>query len=292
MKTAIKKKALVTGSSGYVGAKLVKHLNLKGWEVHEVLRDKMHVPQSSQNHASSIKRHLTDCSLPSLETIIQSVNPDCVFHLASHFVVNHDCKDIESLINSNIRFGVNLLEAIKRVGKCILVNAGTHWQYGDVNRSGPINLYAATKSALQIIIDYYSKYSGIKAISLIFYEIYGEDDLRGKIYNLMADAIESSSPLNLSLGYQKTFFVHIDDVCNAIARSFEICNALENGHATYSVRGPTAVSLRELSAALEKRYGFPLNANWGAVPYRNAEIMNPSTEIPVLPGWVPLIELG
>src|SRR4051812_1833664 len=81
---------------------------------------------------------------------LKACKPDVVFHLASLFVSDHRVQDVQNLVESNLLFGTQLLEAMAQAGVKRIINTGTSWQCPH-----PFNLYAATKQAFESILGYY-----------------------------------------------------------------------------------------------------------------------------------------
>lgn len=118
--------ALITGATGFVGAHLAKRLINDGWGVHIIAR-----PNSSLNIISDIIERLTiyrhDGTTDRVLDILNEARPKIAFHLASLFLAEHQSKDIEPLIKSNILFGTRLVEAMVKNGVYSLINTGTSW---------------------------------------------------------------------------------------------------------------------------------------------------------------------
>src|SRR5690606_34455289 len=81
---------------------------------------------------------------------------DLIIHTAACSTAEHSLEQVDSLIDSNIRFGTHLLEAmrVKNASKLLLI--GTYWQFYEASHHLPVNLYAATKQALEDIARFYS----------------------------------------------------------------------------------------------------------------------------------------
>ena len=60
--------------------------------------------------------------------------------------------DIKEMINSNIMFGTQILEAMVLHSVPYFVNTGTYWQHFDGKSYNPNSLYAATKQSFQDIL--------------------------------------------------------------------------------------------------------------------------------------------
>ncbi|WP_443864320.1 NAD-dependent epimerase/dehydratase family protein, partial [Fusobacterium ulcerans] len=110
---------------------------------------------------------------------------EIVFHLASLFIAEHESKDVDNLLNSNIVFGTHLLEGMKESENKLLINTGTSWQHYNSEEYNPVDLYAATKEAFEKILKYYVEAEEVRCITLKLFDTYGENDTRPKLINLL-----------------------------------------------------------------------------------------------------------
>lgn len=284
-------KALVTGATGYVGSKLCARLLAEGWQVEVITRSAGRpLPEPL---AGKVHLHAHDGSTQSLMDAVTTSAPDFVFHLASLFIAEHRSEQVTDLINSNVLFGTQLIEACARAGVKRFINTGTSWQHYRSDAYDPVCLYAATKQAFEDILDFYVDAFGISAITLKLFDTYGPDDPRPKLVNLLRRHAASQEPLLMSPGEQKIDLVHIDDVCNAFlqaARLLEGPNAAPS-HQRYAVSTGQARALREVVEAFIEATGQNLLIAWGERPYRAREVMAP-TGGAILPGWRPQHELA
>lgn len=283
--------ALITGATGFVGAHLAKRLIKDGWKVHAIIRKESTLPSFLANEELSLYIH--DGTAEGLVQLVAKIKPNVVFHLASLFLSQHEVKDIEPLIQSNLLFGNQLLEAMRINGVSNLINTGTSWQHYENNDYNPVCLYAATKQAFEAILEYYVQAYGIKVVTLKLFDTYGPEDKRAKLFNLLANAAKNGQILNMSAGEQLVDFVYIDDVIDAFINAEERLNNTKVVSAErYAVSSGKPVPLRELVQAYGKIIGHNLLVNWGGRPYREREVMVTWTDYQKLPDWHPKVEIG
>lgn len=278
-------KALITGATGYIGAKLCQRLMAAGWQV-DVLVRKSGRPLT-EKIARKVGLHTYDGSAKSALDAVAVAKPNVVFHLASLFIAEHQSDQITDLINSNLLFGTHLAEACARNGVKRFINTGTSWQHYRSDGYDPVCLYAATKQAFEDILDFYADAFDMHVITLKLFDTYGPDDPRPKLVNLLVKTMKSGESLGMSPGNQVLDLVHIDDV----TRAFEVCaqqlldSASCHHHARYSVSSGAPLSVRQLVAILEQVSGKAVNVSFGARPYRGREVMFPWQGGQQLPGW-------
>jgi len=283
-------RVLVTGASGFLGGELVRRLVADGAQVSIVVR-----AGSRLDHLADLLPRVDVCfhdgSTQQLIALMRKVAPDVVCHLASCFIAEHQSDQVDNLIDSNLRFPTQLLEAMTMAGCLRLVNTGTSWQHFETPAYRPVNLYAATKQAFEDMLSYYADARNLSSITLKLYDTYGPGDQRRKLLRLLMDAPNVRKALDMSPGEQRVDLVHSTDVVEAFVVA---CRRLLGEQAvlreSYLVSGE-ALTLRELVLLLSQ-VGVKVKVNWGARPYRVREVMHPiSAEGLGLPGWSASISL-
>lgn len=277
-------RTLVTGASGYIGQQLVRRLVAEGWDVHVLMRAKADrtLPWPA---GGRVDVHVHDGSTASISAIVGESRPDVVFHLASLFLVQHQPGDASSLIESNVLFPTQLVEAMAAHDIRHLVNTGTSWQHHHGADYLPVNLYAATKQAFEDVLAYYCDAHGLGVKTLALFDTYGPGDSRKKLIPLLWQAAASGIPLQLSPGEQRLDMVHVDDVIDAFVLAARQLSAQGAMHARHGVSSGRTLTLRELVAAFERATGEQVPVVWGGRPYRPREVMVPWGRSEPLPGW-------
>lgn len=286
------KNCVITGATGYIGSKLSQQLLDYGWVVNVILRKSG--TQLLPSLEGKVVQHTYDGSTESLISAIKLSKPDVVFHLASFFIADHRSCQITDLINSNILFATQLLEACAVNGIRNFVNTGTSWQHFRNDEYDPVCLYAATKQSFESLLDFYVDANNMNVITLKLFDTYGPDDTRPKLLNLLFNSIESGDELSMSPGDQLIDLVHIDDVIRAYftAANHLLVGTLIRSHKRYAVSSGAPISLRQLVELLEDLACKKINVNFGGKPYRKREVMHPWKPSQTLPGWIAQISLA
>ena len=215
------KKAIVTGATGYIGANLTRRLVESNIAVGIIKRS-----SSNMIRIDDVKKNLSvfdyDGTTESLIKAMKEFQPDVVFHLASSVIARHKTEDIEKMINSNVLFGRQLLEAMKINGINKIVNTSTAWQGSDSVRFNAVSLYTVLKQSFEDILLFYANLYGIKSISLRLPDTYGPNDSRSKILNLVHRVAQTDETLKMSAGEQEMDIVYIDDVVDGFVCASEM----------------------------------------------------------------------
>ena len=279
-------RALVTGGSGFVGSRLVRRLVAERWTVAAVLR-----PTSDDRELAPVKSKLTvlrvNEGFDSLAGAVRDFRPDCVFHTAAWTFHDYHPSNAPDLLNANIRFGVDLVEAMLANGVRRLVNTGTSWQHYNGAAYSPVNLYAATKQAFEALIQYYVEARGLQTVTLKLFDTYGEGDPRPKLLNLLASARASGRPLHMSPGEQVIDLVWVEDIARAYLLVTRMFDDGPGFHRSYGLSGEDRMSLKGFLELYREATGFPAAVDLGARPYRNREVITPWCPSETLPGWRP-----
>lgn len=279
-----KKVALITGGTGFVGSNLARELVSRNWQVHVLIRDNSTL-DALHGIQANIQTHRLTNNIENLRAILIGIQPNCVFHVASLFLAQHKPDQINQLIQSNIGFPAQLLEAMQLTGVKHLINTGTSWQHFENFDYNPVNLYAATKQAFEAIANYYIEAHGLKVCTLKLFDTYGPNDPRPKLISLLWKSAREGKALEMSPGDQVVDFVHIQDVVEAYCRAAELIETQTAGHAVYGISSANPMKLRDLVKTFEQATHQNLQITWGGRPYRDREVMNLWNKYQTLPGW-------
>lgn len=280
---------LVTGITGFIGENISKKLFEEGHKIYSIIRKQSNIKFLSKEFNLIV----FDENVETLSEYMLQNKIHIVIHVASYFLVDHNAKQVNELVNSNVKFGTQLLEAMSLSDVKYFINTASTWQNFDPVSFDyhPTNLYAATKQAFETILEYYCDVCQIKAITLTIFDSYGPNDRRGKLVSLLGQFAENQTELNMSEGMQEIGLTYIDDITNAYMQAIEEVQLVE-GHKKYALSPLRIYTLREVVELFEKQTGTKLNINWGAKPYRKREVMNVWRKGDILPNWKPTVDLA
>lgn len=278
---------LISGATGFVGRHLARHLAKAGTSVGCIVRQGSNAATLAE--VAELLTHHGETE--ELHELVRGFAPDCVVHLASHFVAEHRTGDIAPLVGANLLFATQLADAAAAAGTRHFVNTGTAWQHYRGEHYNPVCLYAATKQAFDDVLHFYRERDGLRVVTLELSDTYGPGDRRKKLLPLLAELARTGRHLGMSPGEQSIALVYIDDVVAAFVRAIDLVGELQAGEERrYAVAATEQPTLRALVALFEAVAGQRLDIGWGERPYREREMMQPWLGAP-LPGWAPKVDL-
>ena len=154
----MKKTILLTGSSGFLGKIFLKDSLKKNYQIIDILRLKN--KKNSELNQLRKKYQKTYKSVffsknEELEKKISNLKIDFFINFATFYKNHHINSDITKFIDSNITMPSMIMDIVhKKVKK--VINFGTMMQHLDGKKFMPKNFYASTKSALEMILNYYA----------------------------------------------------------------------------------------------------------------------------------------
>ena len=274
-------RVLLTGATGFLGSHLLKALVNKDYEV-VVLKRSTSDMWRLKGFENAFKSY--DIDRVPLQTAFEEQPIDIVIHTAC--VYGRKGESIEKILETNLMFGIELLNTAINFNTRIFLNTGTLLDK-------QINAYALSKNQFEEWLQVTS--DKIQVINLKLEHMFGEQDGNDKFTTWILNELKQQKPtIPLTAGTQKRDFIYIDDVVSAYltcleqATQLKAFNDIEVGT---GVLTPVKTFVTLVKSTLEKLKGSPIETqlNFGALPYREGEIMEPRVDNSVLCslGWQP-----
>lgn len=286
------KKILMTGATGFLGRHVAWRLIGRGYDVVNLER-----PNADRGalETRAEGRLIRSIPLPdegqALIDLVRAESPDCAVLVAAVSRGKDSALMMEQMLDVNVVLHAHIARAMLECGRA-LVTCGTSWQTSsDSGDYAPFDVYAATKEAYEALLQAFVA-EGLSAISMRMFDNYGADDTRGKILDLIMNAIARQESLDMSPGEQEICLVYVEDAAEAVALAAE--RAMTNPRATFEVFGvmpERSCRLRDVAALIGEIAGLVPPIRWGGRPYRPREIMRPYMGYARLPNWSPRVSL-
>src|SRR5882724_2225926 len=183
-------KILVTGAAGFIGFHVAQRLLNCGREVIGVDNgNDYYDPRLKEARLNILRNHrnftfvkLNLADRAASKSLFERERPPVVIHLAAQAGVRHSLQHPHAYVDANLEGFTNVLEGCRHNGCKHLVFASSSSVYGantklpfsvQDNVDHPINLYAASKKANELMAHAYSHLYRIPATGLRFFTVYG-----------------------------------------------------------------------------------------------------------------------
>jgi nucleoside-diphosphate-sugar epimerase len=245
------KKILVTGSAGFIGARVSGMLLKEGYQVIGVdnLNDyydvnlKLWRLEKLQKHSNFIFYKISVENYNELKTIFQENCPQAVINLAARTGVRYSLENPFIYLSTNSGGNLNLLELCReyRVSKFVLASTSSLYagQKMPFRESLPVNTpispYAASKKSAEMMAYTYHYLYGLNITILRYFTVYGPTGRPDMAVFRFIKWIMEGVPLEIfGDGNQKRDFTYIDDIARGTISAlkplrYEIIN-LGNNH--------------------------------------------------------------
>jgi nucleoside-diphosphate-sugar epimerase len=204
------RKMLVTGATGFIGARLCAQLDDAGAEVHALSRREV------SKEDASIQWHQGDLAdAEAVEALVHTVAPDTVFHLASEVSGAPGHENVRCMLESNLLGTVNLLSAVHAAGTRRMVATGSVVEPRDDEPA--TSPYAAAKGAGTDQARMFHSLYGTPVVCLRLAMVYGpgQENSAKLIPHVVENLLRGESP-QLSSGTWEVDWVYVDDVIEAL----------------------------------------------------------------------------
>ena len=239
-KSVVLKRAVVTGSAGFIGFHVCAQLLDEGWLVCgiDALTDYYDVAlKNARNKLLLEQKNFTFFmerleNRDSIRKIFLDFEPDIVIHLGAQAGVRYSIESPSSYVDSNLIGTFNVLEATKDRNCKHLLLASTSSVYGgntdnpykEIHKSDiQMSFYAATKKSNEVMSHAYSHLFNLPITCFRFFTVYGpwgRPDMA--LFKFTSSIIKGQAIDVFNYGNMKRDFTYIDDLVNAIKHLIEV----------------------------------------------------------------------
>ena len=234
-------RVLVTGNAGFIGFHVVAHLLRRGDSVvgADVVNDYYSpeikearlalLEQSAAQSTGEYRFHRVNLADPAAVKAVFSDGPfDRVIHLAAQAGVRYSLENPRAYVESNVVAFTNMLEACRHSKVKHLTYASTSSVYGanttmpfseNQGVDHPLQFYAATKRANELMAHSYSHLFGLPTSGLRFFTVYGPWGRPDMALFLFTKNILAGLPIRLfNNGQHIRDFTYVDDIVEGVVR--------------------------------------------------------------------------
>ena len=283
---------VLTGATGFLGSHLLRHLLHAGhsvvalkrrtsdlWRVKDLAGSEGLAWLDADGDPDAIWRRFAQGDL------------DAVIHCATEY--GRGRMPIADVLMANLLFPIRLLDLCKEFGVRTFLNTDSY--FNKPSLSYPYLLdYSLSKKSLLLWLPYFA--DTLQVANLTLEHVYGPQDGPAKFVVQMVDqiAVRRVPSVKLSPGDQLRDFVYVSDAVSAYLAVLEALSARPGaGLHEFNVGTGAAVSIREFVESVKRLSGSPTELAFGALPYRDREIMLSKADTRTLAalGWRPRVSL-
>jgi len=268
-----KKTILITGGTGYLGSNIARAI----CDDYQVIILKRSFSPTRRIEQIMHKIEFFNIDETNLKNVFSQKKIDVVLHCATHY--GRMSKDPLEIVEANLVLPLSLLNLAK-------VNAVPCFINTDTVLDKRISAYSLSKNQFSDWLRILA--TDIICVNMELEHFYGPlDDSSKFVTHLIHSILKGESEIRLTKGEQKRYFIHIDDVVNAFRLIIEKSCTFDKGLYNFQVGSLRSISIRAFSEMIKQLTGnVSTYLNFGAIPYRNRETMDPGLDVR------PLMDLG
>jgi len=274
VKIRIKMKTiLITGINGFLGSNLAKALSAE----YNIVGLEYSLENLFRIGTCNYKLYSAKDGIPA--TIFTDQTIDIVVHTATFYGRNNE--DYLKMFDANLYSPFNLLDKAIQHGCHMFVNTDTV-----LDRF--VSTYALTKKHFQEWL--YLRKNEIKVVNMQLEHFYGAGANPNNFITVMIKKLKNNEPqIDLTLGEQQRDFVYINDIVNAYLTVIKKQDELSEHYTSLQVCTNQLISIKDLMIYLKGITNSNSTLNFGAIPYRENELMHSETDNTALIniGWKP-----
>lgn len=248
-------KAVITGSTGFVGERLMLELASRGIEVHGLALGK----NKNLAKVRGIHMHIGDITdKKSMQRFMRKVRPEVVFHLAAYGTFVNE-QDVQRMIDVNIKGASILLETSREVGCKAFISTSSAKVYAtgrtpikEHQEMFPWDNYAVTKTGAELFCKLYSEKHSFPVTTFRLCPVYGPGDDLSRFIPTAIGAVINSTPFTCSVGSLVRNFTYIDD---AIEAFIQASRRMKGTYEVFNIGYKKAHSFNEILSAIQKVTG-------------------------------------
>ena len=287
-------KILITGATGFVGARVARQLVEHGRDVALLLRE--------TSNLSRIGDLLARCTvlrgdlgrLEPLRASIEQFAPQATIHMAWDGVKGAERNSPVHM--QNVCNSLDLYRLARDAGADYFLGLGSQAEYGQMQgrigeaaETRPTNCYGAAKLATALVLERTAAASDTGFAWLRLFSSYGPDDDPSWLIPYLIRRLLAAERPQVTAAEQVWDYIHVDDVASGIIATLDA-----RARGIFNIGSGCGLPLRYVIEFIRDRIDPTLPIGFGEVAYRPDQVMHLEADISSLTtatGWSPKISL-
>ena len=274
----IKKKIVVTGSSGFIGFHISKKLLDAGFYVTGIDNITNYYSTKLKKKRTSILKKSKNFNFYKFDlsnkkktfNLLKKIKPNIIIHLAAQPGVRYSFINPHMYVSSNIYGFLNILEGMRKLKLKNIIYASSSSVYGnsksfptkETQQLNPENFYGLTKVFNEKNAELYSKYFKLNCIGLRFFTVYGSLGRPDMFIPKLMKKIKSNKKIDIyNNGKHHRDFTYVEDVAKIIYKFVRKFPRLSK-HRIYNVCSGKVVDIKKVISEIEKILKKSSNLNF------------------------------
>lgn len=270
----MKERLFLIGGSGFIGKNLVRCLH----DRYDISIFDKYIDYGYFEQYPEVKTTLIELDKDCIPSDVES--PDFIINLASIVTAARDLSLFDCMIASNLKVLLNLYERFNGDERLkLFIQFGSSEEYGNDGspfkekmREEPNSPYAlvkqlTTNTAMMLYRNYAFPIMVVRPGNL-----FGPMQGKSKFIPYVIESLKKGEPLNVTPCEQKRDFIYVDDFSWTIDKLLE--NSAKAIGEIVNVSSGESISLKDIIEICKKAAGSVSSVNYGALPYRENEIMD------------------
>ena len=284
------RQGLIVGASGFIGSLLCKELN------RNLKARLIKISRKDYDDESFIKCDVRDSE--EVKKILTGMHFDFIVYLVADTTISSltgKIKHIELSVNGLI----NIVESLDFRMPTKLIFMSSAEIYGKFSAGAtecsplsPRSFYGLSKFLGEKTVSFYEK--SIPNLSTVILRpslVFGNGGKDRFFVNQAIRTLKIGEEFNMTLGEQTRDFIHVNDVVSGILQCLKFNDI---SHGVFNVSSGRGIRLKDVILYVSKKLNSSSKINFGALEYRDNEIMNyeiNSKKLQSKTEWIPSISL-
>jgi CDP-paratose synthetase len=272
------KTILITGINGYLGSRMAISLSAK----YTIIGLEYSTENLFRLKGHDFKVYSVENGVP--DEVFTEQKVDAIIHAATFY--GRLKEEIATMANANLFIPFQLFDKSIKAGCKLFINTDTV-----LDRF--VSIYALTKRQFQEWL--YMRRDEMQTINMQLEHFYGPGCSNTNFITAMVEKLKrNEEQIDLTKGEQLRDFIYVDDVVSAFSMVLEKHGLIDQKYAQFQVSSSELITIKDLLLKLKEYTQSTSFLNFGAVAYRENELMKSETDNSKLIelGWAPQYSLN